>query len=93
MGYREVAVEEIKEVLRLWLGLVVGLPAPGMRTIAGHAGVDRKTVRRYVSAAEEAGLSRDCGAEALTDELIGVVVEAVRPARPSLPAIPKPACY
>ncbi|HZE17307.1 MAG TPA: IS21 family transposase [Mycobacterium sp.] len=83
MGYREVAVEEIKEVLRLWLGLVVGLPAPGMRTIAGHAGVDRKTVRRYVSAAEEAGLSRDCGAEALTDELIGVVVEAVRPARPN----------
>jgi transposase len=83
MGYREVAVEEIKEVLRLWLGLVVGLPRPGLRTIAGHAGVDRKTVRRYVSAAEAAGLSRGCGAEALTDELIGVVVEAVRPARPN----------
>jgi transposase len=83
MGYREVAVEEIKEVLRLWLGLVVGLPRPGLRTIARHAGVDRKTVRRYVNAAEEAGLSRDCNAEALTDELIGAVVEAVRPARPN----------
>jgi hypothetical protein len=42
MGYREVAVEEIKEVLRLWLGLVAGLPRPGLRTIARHAGVDRK---------------------------------------------------
>ena len=39
MGYREVAVEEIREVLRLWLGLAVGLPSPGLRTIAAHAGV------------------------------------------------------
>ncbi|MDD4867203.1 MAG: IS21 family transposase, partial [Mycobacterium sp.] len=74
---------EIKEVLRLWLGLVVGLPRPGLRTIAAHVGVDRKTVRRYVSAAEEAGLSRGCGAQALTDELIGAVVESVRPDRPN----------
>lgn len=83
MGYREVAVEEIKEVLRLWLGLVVGLPRPGLRTIARHTGVDRKTVRSYVNAAEEAGLSRGYGTEALTDELIGAVVEAVRPDRPN----------
>ncbi|KAF0967239.1 hypothetical protein BPODLACK_04329 [Gordonia sp. YY1] len=38
MGYREVAVEEIREVLRLWLGLAVGLPSPGLRTIAAHCG-------------------------------------------------------
>ena len=37
MGYREVAVEEIREVLRLWLGLAVGLPSPGLRTIAAQA--------------------------------------------------------
>jgi hypothetical protein len=44
MAFREVSVSEIREVLRLWLG-VAGLPAPGYRTIAAHCGVDRKTVR------------------------------------------------
>ncbi|MCH5645691.1 IS21 family transposase [Gordonia sp. ABSL49_1] len=83
MGYREVAVEEIREVLRLWLGLAVGLPSPGLRTIAAHAGVDRKTVRRYVQAAQAAGLVHGAGAEALTDELIGKIVTTVRPARPN----------
>ncbi|MFW0797807.1 IS21 family transposase [Gordonia sp. CPCC 205515] len=76
-------MEEIREVLRLWLGLAVGLPAPGLRTIAAHAGVDRKTVRRYVEAAQAAGLTRDAGASAITDELIGQVVAGVRPARPN----------
>ncbi len=45
-------------------------------------GVDRKTARRYVAAAEAAGLSREAGLGALTDELIGAVVAAVRSARP-----------
>jgi transposase len=45
--------------------------------------VDRKIARRYVAAAEAAGLSRDAGVEALTDALIGMVVAAVRPARPN----------
>jgi len=70
-------------VLRLWLGVVPGLPAPGLRTIAGHCGLDRKTVRRYVDAAEAAGLRRDSGVEAIDDELIGAVAEAVRPVRPN----------
>ena len=81
MAFREVSVNEIREVLRLWLG-VAGLPAPGLRTIAAHCGVDRKTVRRYVAAAEAAGLCRDDSVEALDDELIGAVAEAVRPVRP-----------
>jgi len=81
MAFREVSVSEIREVLRLWLG-VAGLPAPGLRTIAGHCGVDRKTVRRYVEAAQAAGLCREAGVEALDDGLIGAVVEAVRPVRP-----------
>jgi hypothetical protein len=51
--------------------------------VAERAGVDRKTARRYVAAAEAAGLARDAGAGAVTDELIGAVVEAVRPARPN----------
>jgi len=46
-------------------------------------GVDRKTARRYVDAAQAAGLARDAGVEAVTDEPVGAVVEAVRPARPN----------
>lgn len=53
-----------------------------LRTVGERAGVDRKIARRYVAAAEAAGLSREAGLGALTDELIGAVVAAVRPARP-----------
>lgn len=45
------------------------------------AEVDRKTVRRYVAAAEGLGLGRDGGEEQLCDEFMGSVVEAVRPHR------------
>ncbi len=82
MGFREVSVVEVREVLRAWL------EGAGLRKVAGGAGVDRKTARRYVEAAQAAGLSREqaeAGApvdELVTDELIGLVVEAVRPARP-----------
>ncbi|TWP36406.1 IS21 family transposase [Leekyejoonella antrihumi] len=68
---------EVREVLRSWLDGV------GLRTVAARAGVDRKTARRYVQAAQDAGLSREAGPDALTDELIGVVVGAVRPSRPN----------
>ncbi len=77
MGFREVSVVEVREVLRGWLEGV------GLRKVAERAGVDRKTARRYVAAAEAAGLGREAGVEALTDELIGSVVAAVRPARPN----------
>jgi hypothetical protein len=76
VAFREVPVYEIKEVLRLWLG------GEGLRSIARLAQVDRKTVRRYVEAAEAAGVARGGGVEQLTDALIGVVCAAVRPARP-----------
>ena len=45
--------------------------------------MDRKTARRYVAAAEASGLVRDAGVEALSDELVGAVVAAVRPVRPN----------
>lgn len=77
MAFREVDVVEIREVLRGWLD------GGGLRTIAERAGVDRKTARRYVQAAQAAGLVRDAGPAALDDELIGAVVERVRPARPN----------
>ena len=76
MAFREVAVTEIREVLRAWLS------GAGLRRVAEQAGVDRKTARRYVAAAAEAGLARDGGPGQLTDELVGQVAEAVRPVRP-----------
>jgi transposase len=75
--FREVRVSEVREVLRCWLG------GGGLRTAAERAGVDRKTARRYVEAALAAGLDRDGGECQLTDELIGAVIAAVRPARAS----------
>ncbi len=77
MAFREVDVVEIREVLRGWLD------GGGLRTIAERAGVDRKTARRYVEAAQAAGLLRDAGPAGLCDELIGAVVERVRPVRPN----------
>ena len=77
MAFREVSVVEVCEVLRGWLG------GGGLRTVAGRAGVDRKTARRYVAAAEAAGVCREGGLAQLTDEVIGQVVAAVRPARAS----------
>lgn len=75
MAFREVRVNEIREVLRGWLS------GDGLRTVAERAGVDRKTARRYVEAAQVAGLVRDGGEGQLSDELIGAVIAAVRPAR------------
>jgi hypothetical protein len=69
-------VTEICEVLRAWLA------GAGLRTAAARAGVDRKTARRYVTAAVEAGLARDSGLAQLTDELVGQVAQVVRPMRP-----------
>jgi hypothetical protein len=77
VGFREVSVVEIREVLRAWL------EGAGLRKVSERAGVDRKTARRYVEAAQAAGLTREAGVEAITDELVGAVVEAVRPARPN----------
>ncbi len=77
MVFREVSVVEIREVLRAWLDGV------GLRTVGERAGVDRKTARRYVQAAEAAGLVRDAWPGAISDELVGAVVAAVRPVRPN----------
>lgn len=49
----------------------------------GPGGGDRKTARRYVAAAGAVGLCREDSEGQLTDELIGAVVVAVRPSRPS----------
>ena len=69
-------MEQVREVLRVWIG------GAGLRKVAERAGVDRKTARRYVEAAEEVGVVRAGGAEQLSDEVIGQIVGLVRPARP-----------
>jgi hypothetical protein len=76
MGFREVAVTEVREVLQAWLS------GAGLRRVAEQAGVDRKTARRYVEAAVAAGLDRDGGPGQLSDELVGQVAGVVRPVRP-----------
>ncbi len=75
MAFREVTVVQIKEVLRRWLR------GEGERTIAKGVGVDRKTARRYIAGGIGLGVERSGGEEQLTEELIGQVVEAVRPHR------------
>ncbi len=72
MAFREVHVHEIREVLRVWLR------GESLRSVERLAALDRKTVRRYVAAAEEAGLDRSGGESQLTDELIARVCESVR---------------
>jgi len=76
MAFREVSVVQIREALRRWLA------GAGERPVAEAVGIDRKTARRYIAAAVELGIDRSGGEGQLTDELIGQVVEAVRPHRP-----------
>jgi Integrase core domain len=75
MAFREVQVYEIREVLRLWLR------GEGLRSAERLAGLDRKTVRRYLAAAQACGLDRAGGEGQLSDALISAVAERVRPHR------------
>ena len=77
MAFREVLVTQVREVLRAWLA------GAGKRPAARRAGVDVKTAARYIRAAQAAGLARDGDESQLSDELLGQVVAAVRPARPA----------
>lgn len=72
MAYREVGMIEVKEVLRQWL------LGAGKKRVARQVGVDVKTVRRYVAVAERLGIQRSQGAEALTEELLGRVLEELK---------------
>lgn len=78
MAYREVTNVETKEVLRQWLG------GARHKRIAARLGMDVKTVRRYVCAAQALGLTRASGEAALTDELLTAMLAVLRaqPGRP-----------
>lgn len=73
MGYRTVVIEEIKEVLRQWL------QGGGKKTIAARVGLNPKTVRRYVEAAQRAGLVRADGLQEPTQAQLSAVAAAVQP--------------
>ena len=68
MAFREVTMIEIKEVLRQWLAGVA------TKRIAARVGLDPKTVRRYLHAAEAYGLSPGSAEGALTEEALTAVV-------------------
>ncbi len=61
MGYREVTVLEIKEVLLQWLD------GAKKKLVARRLGADIKTVRRYMKAAERFGLVEGGGKDTLTE--------------------------
>ena len=63
---------EVREVVRLWLRRI------SERSIAMQIGMDRKTVRRYVSAAKDSGVERDGGEEQLSDVLVGEIAYRVQ---------------
>jgi transposase len=76
--FKEVSVVQVREVLRRWLS-----GNDGLRRVADAAGVDRKTARRYVEAAESLGVKRNGGEPQLTEEVLAAVVDKVRPGRPA----------
>jgi transposase len=68
--FREVTMIELKEVLRLWSDAV-----PKKR-IAAQLSLDPKTVRRYLAAAQAAGVR---GGDAISDEHLRDVLLALHP--------------
>jgi transposase len=72
--YREVKMEEVKEVVLLWLLRI------GKKRIAAQLGLDAKTVRRYVRAAHKVGLRAAEDPGRLSEEALGAILKEIRPA-------------
>jgi hypothetical protein len=72
MVCREVTRVEIREVLRQWAG------GAGCKRIGARLGLDVKTVRRYVHAAQALGLTRTSGEAALGDEWLTALLASLR---------------
>jgi transposase len=68
VSYREVHVVEVREVIRLWS------QGESLRAVSRLSGLDRKTVRRYVKAAKQAGCQvGEPAGDAVVGEVIGRV--------------------
>jgi len=72
MGYREVTMLEIKEVLRRWCA------GAAKKRIAAQLGLDIKTVRRYLRAAQACG-PWPAGDAPLDEARVAAVVAALQP--------------
>ncbi len=73
MAFREVSMEEIREVVRLWMA------GKGIQPISVQVGLDRKTVRRYIRAALDSGI--ECTAAEVTNEQWAALAAILQPAR------------
>ena len=73
MAYREVTMLEVKEVLRLWVSGV------RKKRITAQLGLNIKTVRRYLRAAQAHGLTSAASPDQLDDGLLAAVVSVVQP--------------
>ena len=51
MAYREISVLQTREILRRWMA------GESARAIHRNTGIDRRTVQRYIDAAELEGLA------------------------------------
>jgi transposase len=71
MAFREVTMIELREVLRQWLA------GAKKKRIAAIVGMDPKTVRAYIAAAEASGLTPAAATE-LTDEVVGAITAQLR---------------
>lgn len=69
MAYRNINMTEVQEILRLWRD---GVPKA---RIAAMAGVDRKTVRRYIQAAFAAGIRTGPGEGASEEQVSKIAAE------------------
>src|ERR1700690_1159066 len=72
--YREGTMEEVKEVVLLWLA------RSGKKRIAAQLGLDVKSVRRYVRAAQKVGLRVGVDTTPLSEEVLAAILKEIRPA-------------
>lgn len=69
MAFREMSMNDVREVLRRWQA------GQSLRAIARDGVADRKTVRRYVEAAQAQGMTRET---ALEEARVTEVLRAVQ---------------
>ena len=85
--YREVTMEEVKEVVLLWLART------GKKRIAAQLGLDVKTVRRYVRAALQGGIARwETDAAPLSEAVVAAILKESAPCRCASTARPGRRC-
>jgi transposase len=82
MGYRELGMVELREMVRRWQA------GDGIRAIARGTGLDRKTIAGYLRAAQAVGVQP--GGEPPTDEQLTALTTTRRPERPLNTDTPSP---